>query len=462
MIDLCMKKEVFINHIRGSIIEIVEADATGMQVCLKEKDKEFDPEMLGARIYNLVEKLNLKECTVVPLLEESYNLSASDMAYIAHGYALKEWKYDEFKDFPKYDCYFLASELEASKKIYNQLNNLRESIFFARSLIMKPPNLLTPKEMANLIRVKLQEYYNVKVLRQDEIESLGLRLLVGVSRGGQEPCVVWIQRGSNPKYVFVGKGVTFDSGGISIKPSLNMHEMSADMSGAAVIAGLFHNIKDIPGSFAAILMLSENMVGPMAQKPGDIVRSFDDKKSVHVLNTDAEGRLMLADGVALAGYLKIPNVITVATLTGAMKVALGSEYAGLFSNNDELANKLMSCNGDIEKVWRLPLDHAYLEYLKSDVADIANIGKPGCGAGSIIGAKFIEFFTREGTNYAHLDIANVTGTSKLSSNPHEAWGIKFLSKFVANHVSNKNIKEEKEESSDCISKMLEKIDNRVK
>ena len=452
-----MMKDMFINHIRGSIIEIVFDNPMGLQVELKEKNKKFDAESLGARIYDLVEKLNLKECTVVPVLGEENPLTINDMAYIAHAYTLKAWKYDEFKEYPIYNCYFLSTEIEATQRIYNQLNNLRDSIFFARTLIMKPPNVLSPKEMANMIRIKLQEYYNVKVLRQDEIESLGLRLLIGVSKGGQEPCVVWIQRGNNPQFVFVGKGVTFDSGGISLKPSLNMHHMTADMSGAAIIAGVLNNVKDIPGSFCALLMITENMVDGISQKPGDIVRSFNNK-SVEILNTDAEGRLILADAVAFAGYLKIPNIITIATLTGAMKIALGSEYAGLFSNNDELAEKIIACNGENEKVWRLPMDDAYLSYLKSDNANIANIAKPGMGAGSIVGAKFIEYFVSEGTNFAHIDIANVIENSPLSSATYEAWGIKLISKFIANQIGNKNITKEENRN---ISKTFEKLDGRI-
>ena len=291
---------------------------------------------------------------------------------------------------------------------------------FARDLINHPRNYMTPDILAKTIKKHLKEL-DVKILSKAEIKELKMGGLLGVASGSKdEPKFVIIRHNpekkkSKVKIVLVGKGVTFDSGGISIKPSLNMHEMKGDMAGAATVAGIMDFVKaeNIPYEVVGLIPSASNMPGNEAITPGDILTALNGK-TVEVLNTDAEGRLLLMDALSYAvKHEKADYIVDFATLTGAMVVALGDITTGIFTNTDELADDIVKASDKSgEYLWKMPMFEEYRKQLDSDIADIKNIG--GRKAGSITAAKFLEEFVDK-TPWAHLDIA---GTSWIDSHDY--------------------------------------------
>jgi len=317
-----------------------------------------------------------------------------------------------------------------------------DAIYEARDLANHPSNVITPAKFAKEAK-ELGKGTAIKTTIFDEkqMAKLGLGLMLSVSRGSDEEAHLIVMDYKPKKYkktiALIGKGLTFDSGGISIKPSENMHEMKMDMSGAAAVLATFKAIKKLKPNNVRIIGAigaTENLPGHQAQKPGDIWKSYNGK-TVEVLNTDAEGRLVLADVI---GYVqknyKPEYMIDLATLTGACVVALGHEYAGLFTNSDKLKNMLLEISGkNYEKLWPMPINEAYHEEMKSDIADLRNIGN-GREGGASTGAAFLEEFVDPKIAWAHIDIA---GTAMLSR-PIRAYeykggtgaGVKTLLEFV--------------------------------
>ncbi len=289
---------------------------------------------------------------------------------------------------------------------------LGEAQNYARTLVNEPGNLLTPLKLAAEARQLAAEFgLSCDILDEPRMRQLGFGTLLGVAMGSAEPPVTIILR-YTPETVkegsdhlaLIGKGVTFDTGGISIKPSDGMEKMKYDMAGAASVLGAMRAIAQLRPSIpvTAIAPCVENMPGHKAQRPGDIVTSYQGK-TVEVLNTDAEGRLILADALTYAARHGCTHLVNAATLTGAIAVALGHLYAGVFSNNEALQQRILDASRAAgERMWPFPMDEDYKEYLKSAFADIANIG--GRWGGSITAAKFLEEFV-EGKPWAHLDIA---------------------------------------------------------
>jgi len=288
---------------------------------------------------------------------------------------------------------------------------LAESQNFARAMANEPPNLLTPLKMAAAARLMAEEQgLECEVLERSELQRLGMGALLGVAQGSAEPPALIVIRyrpataAAAAHLGLVGKGVTFDTGGISIKPAEGMEKMKYDMAGGAAMIGAMRAIAQLkpPLAVTAFVPCVENMPGSRAQRPGDIVTAMSGK-TVEVLNTDAEGRLILADALAYARRLGCTHLVDAATLTGAIVVALGHVHAGLFSNNDAMRDRV--CNAakaEGERMWPMPLDDDYREGLKSPFADIANIG-PRWG-GAITAAAFLKEFA-EDTPWVHLDIA---------------------------------------------------------
>lgn len=310
----------------------------------------------------------------------------------------------------------------------------------SRDLISEPPNVLNPAELAERCRPLAELGVEVEVLGPAELEAKGFGALLGVSQGSvNEPRVVVMQwkggaEGERP-LCFVGKGVTFDTGGISIKPAAGMGDMKWDMAGAGAVIGLMHALagRRARANVVGLVGLTENMPSGNAQRPGDVVRSLSGQ-TIEVLNTDAEGRLVLADVIWYAQD-RFDPVLTVnlATLTGAIIVSLGHEYAGLFSNDDALATRLSAAGAATgEQVWRMPLADAYDKLIRSDIADMKNIGgRPG---GAIIGAQFIKRFVRG--PWAHLDIAGTAWSTKDAAvipKGATAFGLRLLDRLVADH-----------------------------
>jgi leucyl aminopeptidase len=294
-----------------------------------------------------------------------------------------------------------------------------------RDLANQPANVCTPTYLGNAARNLARDYKSLRVQVLSEVDAKRLKMgsFLSVTNGSDEPAKLIVleyragERGDAP-VVLVGKGVTFDTGGISLKPPPGMDEMKFDMSGAASVLGTFKAVAELglPINLVGVIPACENMPNGRATKPGDIVRTMSGQ-TVEVLNTDAEGRLILCDAITYARRFKPDVVIDIATLTGACVVALGNHYTGLFSNNDELASALEQAGQRADdRAWRMPMSDEYGDQLKSNFADFANVA--GREGGAITAACFLGKFT-EGLNWAHLDIA---GTAYLSGSQKSSTG----------------------------------------
>jgi leucyl aminopeptidase len=326
-------------------------------------------------------------------------------------------------------------------KIKNDIENIINGVFLTRDLVSEPPNYLNPEKFVTEIKKLSKLGLKVDVFDYSKMKKIGMNALLGVAQGSKNlpyfVTITWKPKNSKNKkpLSFIGKGVCFDTGGISLKPAKFMEDMKYDMAGAGAVVGLMKTLalRKSKSYVVGAVALVENMPGGSAQRPGDIVKSYSGK-TIEVLNTDAEGRLILADAIYYIDEQYKPELIVdLATLTGAIVVSLGSEYAGLFSNNDKLSEKLIKA-GEIEneKLWRFPLHKNYDKLMDSKIADIQNINYSG-GAGSITAAQFLQRFLKNNTPWAHLDIAGMAWTKKdLDIIPTGAtgYGVKLLNKFV--------------------------------
>jgi len=320
---------------------------------------------------------------------------------------------------------------------------IADGVAFTRDLVSEPANILYPVEFARRVKELERLGLEVEILGVKEMEALGMGALLGVGQGSareSQLAVIQWKGAADPNaqpIAFIGKGVCFDTGGISIKPADGMEDMKWDMGGAGAVAGLMHALAGRKAKVNAvgILGLVENMPDGNAQRPGDIVTTMSGQ-TVEVINTDAEGRLVLADAVWYCqDRFKPKFMIDLATLTGAIIIALGNDYAGLFSNDDALSEKLLSASkAEAEPLWRMPLPSQYERQIESPAADMKNIG--GRPAGSITAALFIQKFVN-GVPWAHLDIASTTWKkgSTNPSNPDGAsgYGVRLLNRLVADH-----------------------------
>lgn len=375
---------------------------------------------------------------------------AASAAHAAFGAVLRAWRFDRYRTKEKPEERPKLAEIAVAhrdhgdaKAMWPALAAVARGVFVARELVAEPGNVLTPSEFAKRCEgFEKAHGLEVEVLNQKDMRKLGFGALLGVARGSEEePRLVVLRwqgaKGGKAKPVaFVGKGVTFDTGGISIKPAAGMEEMKTDMAGAAAVAGLMVALAERRAKVDAvgILGLVENMPSGSAQRPGDVVTSCSGQ-TIEVLNTDAEGRLVLADALWYCQDRFRPRfMINLATLTGAIVVALGHENAGLFSNDDELAERLRAAGLETgETVWRMPLGEGYDKLLRSDIADMKNIGgRPG---GAVTAAQFLQRFVN-GVPWAHLDIAGTAWTTKDSPvTPKGAagFGVRLLERLVATH-----------------------------
>ncbi len=371
-------------------------------------------------------------------------IDAALVPLIALGASLGLYRFDRYRttdreDGPKLAALtILSSNPETARTAWTSWEAVAHGVTLTRNLVTEPANILTPVAFANRAEELRDLGLTVEVFDRPAMEKLGFGALLGVAQGSSnEPRMVvlrWNGAGDDSApLAFVGKGVTFDSGGISIKPAAGMEDMKWDMGGAGVVTGLLSALarRKAKVNVVGLLGLVENMVSGNAQRPGDVVRSASGQ-TIEVLNTDAEGRLVLADVFWYARETFRPRfMVDLATLTGAIIVGLGHEYAGLFSNDDTLAANLTAA-GQIsgEKLWRMPLAEEYDQLLKSDIADMKNIG--GRPAGSITAAQFLQRFVGD-TPWAHLDIAGVTWASKAkpgSPKGATAFGVRLLDRLV--------------------------------
>lgn len=367
---------------------------------------------------------------------------------IAFGSLLRSWRFDKYRTQLKPEekpalkqLTFQVEDPKRAQKLFEEFQALAEGIHWSRTLISEPGNVIYPETLA--IEAEKLASFGVKVERLDEakLKSLGMNALLGVSCGSDKSPYLVVMRwegavaSTEPPLAFVGKGVTFDTGGISIKPANNMDEMKGDMGGAGVIIGLMQTLARRKAAVNAVgvIALVENMPSGKAQRPGDIVTSMSGQ-TIEVLNTDAEGRLILADALWYTqDRFKPRYIVDLATLTGAMRVALADEYAGIFSNDDGLVADLTKAGEEVgERVWRLPLGEGYDKAINSPVADVQNIAIAGFGAGSITAAQFLQRFVNK-VPWAHLDIAAVDTAGKdtpLCPKGATAFGVRLLNRWV--------------------------------
>jgi len=379
---------------------------------------------------------------------EGADLNAEAAAEIALGLRLRAYSFDRYKTKKKPDeatakpkVTLYIEEDSAAKRAWKKREGMGEGVILARDLVNEPANVLTPTEFAKRAGELSKLGVDVEVLGEKDLKKLGMGALLGVGQGSEQETRVVVMRWNGGKsgiapVAFVGKGVVFDTGGISIKQAAGMEDMKGDMAGAACVVGLMHALASRKAKVNAIglIGLVENMPDGNAQRPGDIVTSMSGQ-TIEIINTDAEGRLVLADVLWYAKERFKPQfMVDLATLTGAILVALGTENAGLFSNDDTLAARIYEAGLETgEKVWRLPLSSEYDKLVDSKFADMKNTG--GRFGGSITAAQFIQRFVGD-VPWAHLDIA---GTA-ISSPPSEinrswaaGWGVRLLDQMVANH-----------------------------
>lgn len=413
---------------------------------------EQDRLNIGGQAYAALKSRSCEAAAIVAELPSMPVSSAADLAAdIAFGILLRSYEFKKYKsDEPKTETddtaakalrsiTILTSRPEQAAEAFKSREARFLGIALARDLVNEPANILGPIEFAERIRDLTTTGLEVEIFDVPALEKIGMGSLLAVGQGSARPARVAVMQWHGAKskrskpLCFVGKGVVFDTGGISMKPAAGMEDMKGDMAGAACVVGLMHALAQRRASVNAIGIVGivENMPSHMAQRPGDIVRSLAGK-TIEVLNTDAEGRLVLADLLWYAEERFKPRLmIDLATLTGAIMVALGKEHAGLFSNDDDLATQLkLAGEATGERVWRMPLDKAYDRLIDSKNADMKNIG--GRYGGAITAAQFLQRFVRE-TPWAHLDIAGTAMDSTrtdISQGWASGWGVRLLDKFV--------------------------------
>ena len=406
---------------------------------------------------NLVAHLNgsgEEEATLmIDVAEEAPLGQAEAAAEIAFGAQLRSYRFDKYKTKQKPEqkpsltrLAVATSEVKAAKHAYRPLEATSSAVFMTRDLVSEPANVIYPESLAAEAERLAEFGVEVEILDEDKMRELGMNALLAVGQGSVRPSRLAVMQWHGAKgrsetssqpLAFVGKGVTFDTGGISIKPAAGMGDMKWDMAGSAVVIGLMRLLgaRRAAVNAVGVVGLVENMPSGNAQRPGDIVRSMSGQ-TIEVLNTDAEGRLVLADALWYCQTRFKPRLIVdLATLTGAVIVALGHHRAGLFSNDDELAERLVAAGKSVgEQVWRLPLAEAYDRDIDSDAADMKNIGG-GRAAGSVIGAQFLQRFI-DGIPWAHLDIAGTAWSSKDAPTVPKgatAFGVRLLDRLVSQY-----------------------------
>jgi leucyl aminopeptidase len=380
-------------------------------------------------------------------------MTADRAATLAAGIRLRAYKFDRYKTKKKEgeetalraNVSIAVGDATAARKAFVPNAHIVDGVITARDLVNEPPNILFPVEFARRAGQLRKLGVVVDVLDVGAMKKLGMGALLGVAQGSTQPGRTVIMRWNGGKrgdqpVAFIGKGVCFDTGGISIKPAGSMEDMKGDMGGAACVVGLMQALasRKAKANVVGAIGLVENMPDGNAQRPGDIVTSMSGQ-TIEIINTDAEGRLVLADVLwYVAKKFKPKFMVDLATLTGAIMVALGTEYAGLFSNNDELAERLIKVGlATGERVWRMPLGPEYDKQIDSQFADVKNTG--GRNGGSITAAQFLQRFV-DGTPWAHLDIAGTAmGAPKTEIN--QSWGsgfgVRLLDRLVAEHYEAK-------------------------
>ena len=366
---------------------------------------------------------------------------------IALGLALRGYRFDAHKTADSNAAAavtFMVSKPEEVAKSAAPMAAIAEGVFFTRDLTNEPANVLTTDDFAARLAAMQELGLEVEILEEDDLAKLGMGMLLSVGQGSDSPSKIvvmsWNGGGKEAPFALVGKGVVFDTGGISLKPAGGMEDMTMDMGGAGVVAGVMRTLalRKAKANVVGLVGLVENMPSGNAIRPGDVVKSMKGD-TVEVINTDAEGRLVLGDVLWYAQErFKPVGMVNLATLTGAILVALGHENAGLFSNSDELSEAFLKAAAtEGEGAWRMPMGPAYDDLLKSRIADMKNVG--GRMAGSITAAQFLQRFVKDGVPWAHIDIAGTASVKKetaLAPAGATGWGVMALNRLIADHYEN--------------------------
>ena len=409
-------------------------------VLLKNSLTSSEAENLGAKFYENFKNSIQNEFKINT--DSITNKLENCVGYFLHGIKLKSYSFDKYKTKKNKK---IVNLIVVGKKIPSLKNQIRfkaieDGTFYTRDLVSEPGNILHPDEYAKRLISLRKDGLKVTVYDQKKLKKLGMHALLGVGqgsiRGSYLVIMEWngVKNNSKP-LAFVGKGVCFDTGGYSLKPAKFMEDMTYDMAGSATVVGLMRNfaLRKAKINAVGVVGLVENMVSGNAQRPGDIVKSYSGK-TIEILNTDAEGRLVLADALTFTEKKFKPKLIVdLATLTGAIIVCLGSEYAGLFSNDDKLSTQIFNAGEKVgEKVWRMPLHKNYDKLMNSKNADVQNINYVG-GAGSTTAAQFLQRFILNKTPWAHLDIAGMAFSKyggALNSGGATGFGVRLLNQLV--------------------------------
>ncbi|MEJ6388252.1 leucyl aminopeptidase [Gymnodinialimonas ulvae] len=363
------------------------------------------------------------------------------VAEVALGMALRAYEFTDHKTAETPEraaATIMCTKPDEAKAEARAAIAVAEGVFFTRDLVNEPANVLTTQEFADRLAAMKEIGLKVEVLEEKDLEKLGMHSLLGVGEGSESPSKVvvmeWNGGGKEKPLALVGKGVVFDTGGISLKPAGGMEDMTMDMGGAGVVSGVMKTLalRGAKANVVGLVGLVENMPDGRAQRPGDVVKSMKGD-TIEVINTDAEGRLVLCDVMWYAQErFKPSGMIDLATLTGAIIIGLGHENAGVFSNNDAICDAfLKAAKAEGEGAWRMPLGKAYDDMLKSRIADMKNVG--GRAAGSITAAQFLQRFVKEETPWIHLDIAgtaSVKSDTMLAPKGATGWGVMALDRLV--------------------------------
>ncbi len=402
-----------------------------------EKVDEKQAERLGGKI---IVKLNYSGDANITVVARKH------ATHKAYGMLLRHYKFDKYytteKNIKKSTVETVTYQTEdpdGSRSDFEELEKVADGVFWARNLVTEPGNVIYPESYLEQIKELESLGIEIDVLNEDRMEELGMESLLGVGQGSASESLMVIMKwmGAADKdaqpVAFVGKGVTFDTGGISLKPGAGMEDMKFDMGGSAAVVGAMKALagRKAKANVIGVVGLVENMPSGTAQRPGDVVSSMSGQ-TIEVINTDAEGRLVLADCLWYCQDTYNPKfMIDLATLTGAMMIALGQDYAGIFSNNDELCEQLDAAGQAVdEPVWRMPLGDGYDKLINSDIADMKNIG--GKYAGSITAAQFLQRFVND-TPWVHIDIAGTAWKQKPSDVAEKGatgYGVRLLDQLV--------------------------------
>ncbi len=422
----------------------VNSKKTIFLVSIKKDLKTSDIENLGAKFHGYI---NYDKKNDYLLNSDTINSKIENfVGHFLHGLKLKSYEFNIYKS--KKSKRLISINVTGNKNktsVQNQLRfkALEEGTFFARDLVSEPGNILHPDEYAKRLSSLKKHGLKINIYDEKKLKKLGMNALLGVGQGSIRGTYLvtmeWNGLKNNSKpLAFVGKGVCFDTGGISLKPAKFMEDMTYDMAGSAAVVGLMKNLalRKAKINAVGVVGLVENMPGGNAQRPGDIVKSYSGK-TIEILNTDAEGRLVLADALTFTEKKFKPRfMVDLATLTGAIIVSLGSEYAGLFSNDDKLSKQLLDVGEKVdEKLWRMPLHKNFDKLINSKNADMQNINYVG-GAGSTTAAQFLQRFILNKTPWAHLDIAGMAFSKyggALNSGGATGYGVRLLNQLIEEH-----------------------------